>query len=205
MFRAPLTLALTAAAAVLALAGCSTSGGTDAEGDPDASASDGATEPDAVVDPTDPACLVGDWRITQAEMQGFYDAVTAQTDGGGVEFTILGDTGLSFTTDQYEYTPSFTLELLFADVSGQSVTTGSIGGGWTADAGIITTTLGFNNLATQVTIDGTPVESDELIAGIIASDPINAVPFDCSDPGAPVLQFDTGSGARTPVALTPAA
>ena len=199
-------LALTSIA-VLLLVGCTTGGldpedsaTTDPAADPATEQSGAPAEP---IDPTDPACLIGDWLITQSAMQGFYDAVTAEAEGG-VEFTIVGDTGLSFTSDSYEYTPSFTLELLLAGVAGQGVTTGSIGGGWTGAAGVITTTLGFNNLSTQVTIAGAAVDASELLGSIIASDPINQAPFDCSDPQAPVLQFEIGGGARTPVSLTPA-
>ena len=189
--------------AVLMLVGCTTGGAepdVPAANEPAAEASEASADP---IDPIDPGCLVGEWLITQSAMQGFYDAVSVDTEGG-VEFTIVGDTGLSFTTDSYEYTPSFTLELSLAGVQGQGVTTGSLGGGWTGDGGVVTTTLGFNNLSTQVTIAGAAVDASELLGSIIASDPINQAPFDCSDPQAPVLQFETGVGSRTPVQLTPA-
>ncbi len=198
-------LALTGLA-VLMLVGCTTGAAEPDDSitsDPDTSASEPSEASATPTDPTDPACLIGDWLITQSAMQGFYDAVSAGTEGGA-QFTIVGDTGLSFTTDSYEYTPSFTLELSLAGVQGQGVTTGSLGGGWTGDGGVITTTLGFNNLATEVTIAGSVVDASELLGSIIASDPINQAPFDCSDAQAPVLQFETGVGSRTPVALTPA-
>lgn len=202
MRRAPLTLAVSAtAAALLVLAGCSAGGDADSDADPEASASDEATEP-VVVDPTDPACLIGDWRITQSAMQGFYDAASGSTEG--FTLTIDGDTGLSFTGDTYLYTPEFTLLLDLAGVLGEGVTTGSIGGSYTAADGVITTTVGDNSLTTIVTINGVTQDASGEIGGVIASDPINQAPFDCSNPQSPVLQFDTGSGTRTPVALTPA-
>jgi hypothetical protein len=197
MRRAP--LALTATAALLLLAGCSTPADADPEVDDDAAGE--STEPEAPTDPTDPACLIGDWRITQDQMQSFYDAVSGSTEG--LVLTIEGDTGLSFTADSYVYTPSFTLLLDIAGVQGQGVTTGSIGGSYTATEGVITTTVGDNDLETIVTIAGVTQDASSELGAIIASDPINEAPFDCSDPDAPVLQFDTGSG-RTPVALTPA-
>ena len=198
MRRAP--LALTAStAALLLLAGCSAPADAGPEVDPDAAGE--SAEPDAPTDPTDPACLIGDWRITQDQMQSFYDAVSGSTEG--LALTIEGDTGLSFTTDSYIYTPSFTLLLDIAGVQGQGVTTGSIGGSYSATEGVITTTVGDNSLETIVTIAGVTQDASSELGAIIASDPINQAPFDCSDPDAPVLQFDTGSG-RTPVALTPA-
>jgi hypothetical protein len=197
MRRAPLALSATAAALLL-LAGCS----APAETEVDPPVAGESTEPEAPTDPTDPACLVGDWRITQDQMQSFYDAVSGSTEG--LELTIEGDTGLSFTADSYVYTPSFTLLLDIADVQGQGVTTGSIGGSYSASEGVITTTVVDNDLETIVTIAGVTQDASSELGAIIASDPINAAPFDCSDPDAPVLQFDTGTGARTPVALTPA-
>lgn len=194
------SLALTAVA-LLVLAGCSTGDSTDADTDPEVEASGDATESEAPpADPFDPACLIGDWRISQAEMQSFYDAVSGTAEG--LTLTIEGDTGLSFTADQYRYTPTFTLVLDLAGVVGEGVTTGSLGGTYTAADGVITTTLGDNDLETIVTINGATQDASGVLGGIIASDPINQAPFDCTDPESPVLQFETGSGGRTPVALT---
>jgi hypothetical protein len=189
------------AVAVLVLTGCVP--GDETETDPSAAASDPTTDPDApVADPIDPDCLIGDWLITESEMQSFYDAVSGSTEG--LVLTIDGDTGLSFTAEEYLYTPTFTLMLDIAGVMGEGVTTGSLGGTWTASAGIITTTLGANDLQTIVTINGVTQDASSTLGSIIASDPINQAPFDCTNPEAPVLQFDTGTGGRTPVALTPA-
>lgn len=204
MRRAPLALASTTTLALLVLAGCSTVGEAVSPVDPDDTASSGEpveTEPTAV-DPFDPACLVGDWLITESEMQSFYDAVSGTTEG--LSLTIEGDTGLSFTADQYRYTPTFTLVLDLAGVRGEGVTTGSLGGTYIAEDGVVTTTLGDNDLETIVTINGATQDASSVLGGIIASDPINQAPFDCTDPDSPVLQFETGSGGRTPVALTPA-
>jgi hypothetical protein len=190
------------AVTVLAMAGCAPGDDSTVEADPSATASDAATDSEApVADPLDPACLVGDWLITQAEMQSFYDAVSGSTEG--LVLTIDGDTGLSFTPDEYLYTPTFTLLLEIAGVMGEGVTTGSLGGTYTAEAGVITTTLGANDLQTIVSINGVTQDASGVLGSIIASDPINQAPFDCTNPASPVLQFDTGAG-RTPVALTPA-
>lgn len=205
MHRVPaVTTAFAASAALLVvLAGCASGDPTDPELDPSAGASDAADEPDGpVADPLDPGCLIGDWRISEAEMQSFYDAVSGTTEG--LSLTIDGDTGLSFTEDEYRYTPTFTLVLDVAGVRGEGVTTGSLGGTYTASAGVITTTVADNDLETIVTINGATQDASGVLGSIIASDPINQAPFDCTDPLSPVLQFETGSGGRTPVALTPA-
>lgn len=202
MRRAPhLTVTLTAAL-LLTLVGCSTGEPTEADTDgttaPDAGAS---SEPSEAVDPTDPACLVGDWRITQEQMQVFYDAVSSSSEG--LALTIDGDTALSFTATDYRYTPEFTLRLEVVGVVGEGDTTGTLGGTWTGADGVITTSIVDNDLSTIVTVNGVTQDASDILGSIIASDPINNAPFDCTNPAAPVLQFDTGSG-RVPVALTPA-
>ncbi len=194
------TTAVLAAASLLPLllVGCTTSSEGDLAVDPDAPAS---AEPEAPADPTDPACLIGDWLITEAEMQSFYDAVSGSTEG--LQLTIDGDTGLSFTADSFTYTPDFTLRLDIAGVAGEGVTTGSLSGGWSAADGVVTTTVGSNDIDVQVSIAGTEVDASDSVGSIIASDPINQAPFDCSVPAAPVLQFDTGTDARVPLTLSP--
>ncbi|MFL0713646.1 MAG: hypothetical protein ACJLS2_14520 [Microcella pacifica] len=191
-----------AVAGALALTGCGAPSG-DAEPDP---AEDGAVEEPTApeekpTDPTDPACLVGDWRIAEDQMQSFYDALAADLDG--VSFAIDGSVGLSFTADEYRYTSDFVLDLTIDGAGeGEGVATGGLGGTYTAEDGVITTTLVDNDLSVIVTVMGQTIDGSDLAGGLLLSDPINDAPFDCSS-GTPVLQFETGSG-RTPVALTPA-
>ena len=201
MRRTPAAALAAASLLPLLLVGCSVGSeeatGSSSEG-PEAEAS---TESAAPADPADPACLIGDWLITQEEMQKFYDAVSGSTEG--LALTVEGDTGLSFTADTFTYTPDFTLRLEIAGVAGEGLTTGSLGGGWSAADGIVTTTVGSNDINVQVTIAGAEVDASDSVGSIIASDPINQAPFDCSDPAAPVLNFDTGTEARVPLTLSP--
>jgi hypothetical protein len=199
MRRASLSLT---AVALLVLAGCSTGDSTDAEVDPDAPISGEGVETDAPpTDPLDPACLIGDWVLTQEQMQSFYDAVASETEG--ITFTAEGQAGLSFTATDYRWTPAFTLRLEVAGLEGQGVTTGTLGGTYTASDGVITTTVGDNNLSATLTINGATQDGSELLGSFITSDPINDTPYDCTDPDAPVLQFETATG-RTPIVLSPA-
>lgn len=187
--------------AVLVLAGCSAGDATEAEFDPSAAATGEATAPEAPsTDPLDPACLIGDWVLTQEQMQSFYNAVA--TEAEGVTFTAEGSAGLSFAATTYRWTPEFTLilELVGVDVEGQGVTTGTLGGTYTASEGIITTTVGDNNLSATLTINGATQDGSDVLGAFISSDPINDTPYDCSDPEAPVLQFETATG-RTPIVL----
>ena len=190
-------------AGVLALAGCGAPSG-DAEPDPaeDAAVDEpAAPEEDEALDPTDPACLIGDWQIAEDQMQSFYDAIA--TDIDGIAFTVDGSVDLSFTADEYRYTSDFVLDLTVEGAGGgEGVATGGLGGTYTAADGVITTTLVDNDLSVIVTVMGQTIDGSELAGGLLLSDPINEAPYDCSS-GTPVLQFETGSG-RTPVALTPA-
>ncbi len=200
MRRALLALALTG---TLALTGCSGAGDEPAD-DPEAGAEaptteEAGAEAGAESDPLDPACLVGDWVLTQEQMQGFYDAMTSETEGA--TFDAAGTAGLSFTATEYRWTPEFTLTLELPMIEAEAVTTGTLGGTYTASEGTITTTLGDNNLSATLTIGGAEQDATDLLGDFITSDPINDTPYDCSDPDAPVLQFETATG-RTPVTLT---
>jgi hypothetical protein len=189
-------------AGVLALAGCGApSGGAEPEPADDAAVEEPTAPEEEPTDPTDPACLVGDWQIAQDQLQSFYDTLSSEVEG--VDFTIEGGTGLSFTADEYRYTPAFTLLLeIEGGASGEGVTSGSLGGTYTAEDGVITTTLADNDLAVAITVAGQTLDGSDLLGSFIESDPINQAPFDCST-GSPVLQFETSTG-RTPVVLTPA-
>lgn len=194
-------LAVTALAA-LTLAGCSTGDAPEPATDPGAAVSDAATDADAPTgDPFDPACLIGDWVLTQEQMQNFYDALASETEG--ITFTAEGSAGLSFGATDYRWTPEFTLTLEVAGLEGEGITTGTLGGTYTASEGVITTILGDNNLSATLTIGGATQDGSDLLGAFVTSDPINDTPYDCTDPGAPVLQFETATG-RTPVVLTPA-
>ncbi len=65
---------------------------------------------------------------------------------------------------------------------------------------MITTTVGDNSLAATLTINGAVQDGSDILGSFISSDPINDTPYDCSDPDAPVLQFETATG-RTPIVL----
>ncbi len=189
----------TTAALLLVLAGCSAGGATDAEVEPTDASAEGSTETATPSDPLDPACLVGDWVLTQEQMQSFYDAVASEAEG--ITFTAEGSAGLSFTATDYRWTPEFTLVLEVAGLEGRGATSGTLGGTYTAADGVITTTVGDNNLSATLTINGAEQDGSEILGAFITSDPINDTPYDCSDPDAPVLQFETATG-RTPVVLT---
>lgn len=199
------------AAALVLLAGCS-SGGEGQEGAaaqaPDPGEEDPApanTSPTETIPATpetaepaepeepalaadDPACLVGDWLITEASMQEFYDSMDTPA-----VFTVNGDTGLTFEAETYEYTPGFTLDIDINGMGASGTLTGSIAGSWTASGGVITTSNEENDIDLQVTVAGQRMDGTDLGEGFLAMSPINSADFRC-EPSGPVIAWQGGSG-----------
>lgn len=182
------------AIAALALAGCSSAPESGAE-EHVTSAPSAPPEEEAAA--TGPECLIGDWSITQDQMQSFYDAVSADN---GVAITIEGGTGLSFAAATYTYTPEFVLKLDIAGMTGTGTITGGISGDYTADESTITTSHEVSDVTLTVDVGGQVIDGAELLGSILASAPINSAPYECGADG-PIIQFDTGSG-RVPIQLT---
>lgn len=148
-------------------------------------------------------CLVGDWVITQDEMNAFYDTIESQV-GGPFAITIAGQTGLTLTADTYQYVADFDLTLEVSGITGQGASSGTVSGTYVADDGIIVTELGSSDLSVIVTVGGTTLDESDFANGLLGSVPINDAPYDCSGPS-PVLMFKTADdGVRHPVTLTPA-
>jgi hypothetical protein len=190
-----LSLAVPVLALAVGLVGCTAAPVTD-PGSEASSAPSTAPEEEAVAG--GPECLVGDWYITQEEMQGFYDAVTAETGAG---FTIDGGTGLTFTESTFTYTPQFTLLLDLAGTTGTGTIDGAISGNYSADDTTITTSQETSDAVLTVEIGGVVQDASALFGDILAASPINTAPYECTADG-PLIQFDTGGGTRTPVQLT---
>jgi hypothetical protein len=188
-----LSLAVPVLALAVGLVGCTAAPATD----PDTSSAP-STAPEEEAVAGGPECLVGDWYITQEEMQGFYDVVTAES---GTGFTVDGGTGLTFTESTFTYTPQFTLGLDFAGNAGTGTIVGAISGDYTADDTTITTTHETSDVVLTVEIGGVVQDATALFGEIMAASPINTAPYECNADG-PLIQFDTGGGTRTPVQLT---
>jgi len=149
-----------------------------------------------------PECLVGDWYIAEDQMQAFYTAVSATNDG--LDITVDGGTGLSFSAATYTYTPDFAIVLQVAGAEAEGSISGGISGDYSATEAEITTSHEVSNVALSVTVSGITIDGTELVGDILASAPINSAPYECGDVG-PIISFDTGDGnPRVPIQLTPA-
>lgn len=182
-------------AAATVLGGCTT--GTD---EPDAASGDTEVEEPAdegLTTDLGGECLVGDWIITEEEMQGFYSQLAAEN---GFDIVVSGSTSLDFTADRYEYVPDFTIEMT---VSGQEATgsaTGSVQGDYSVADGVITTENDVAAIVMPITVNGVEMDASDIGNGVISSHPINSVTYHC-EAGAPVIDFITSSSTH-PVALT---
>ncbi|MCY7412011.1 MAG: hypothetical protein LH471_03085, partial [Salinibacterium sp.] len=121
--------------ALLGLSACAPAGPTPPTGDTSAAPSSTPTaQNDGGLSLEAPGCLIGDWYISEDELQVFYDSVS-EASGSGVVFTVAGDTGLSMDGAQFEYTPDLTLTIGLPGSDGIATLNGSISGAYTADAG----------------------------------------------------------------------
>ena len=155
--------------------------------------------------PTEPGasddCLVGEWVVTEAEMNAFYDAVEARLDQP-VDFTITGEAGLVFTDTAYAWAPAFTLQLDLSGITGTGDAGGSISGTYTTADGVLSTEVGESAMTLTVEVAGQTIDGAELGNGFITSVPFVDSPYSCDGP-TPVIQFETIDD-RHPVTLTPA-
>lgn len=194
MRRAP--LALTAStAALLLLVGCTTS----SEGDP-------AVDPGATLEPTapetlslePPECLIGEWTITQEELQVFYDSVRDATDGA-VTFVVDGDTGLSFDGTVFAYSPNLVLTISTPATEGIATLAGTISGAYTADTTTVTTTNETVDVDYDYIVGGVAQDASTIFGDALLGAPINGGDYECT-PDGPLISFDNGFG-RVPVQL----
>lgn len=186
------------AVALFALAGCASPGEAGPTETPSGTSGE-ASGGESTEEGEGGDCLVGDWFITEDQMDLYYDAIESE----GVEFDIDGGTGLSFTDTRYEYTPEFTLNLLITSgVSGEGTITGSISGDYSTEDGLITTEHDTNDTALVVTVSGVTIDGTGLFDDFLSSAPINSAPFECND-GVPTIMFEAGDSPRVPVTLTP--
>jgi hypothetical protein len=165
-------------------------------------------DPDTAPEPeppgTDGACLVGDWKVADAELNSYYEALAAGTGPEtGLSLSTTGEVLMSFTETSYEYIGDFDLMLSVGGVDGTGEATGSVDGTWVAEDGIILTELGSSDLNIVVTVSGVTIDGSDFGNGLVQANPLNNAPFTCDGP---TLMFQSGPDdtTRHPVLLTPA-
>lgn len=193
MRRIPFAVTVTTAA-VLALTGC----GPAAPTTPVANDRTATPTPDTLsLEP--PACLIGDWTITQEELQVFYDSVRDATDGA-VSFVVEGDTGLSFDGTVFAYEPDLVLTISTPATEGVATLAGTISGAYSADETTVTTTNETVDVTYDYVVGGVSQDASVIFGDALLGSPINGGDYTCT-PDGPLISFDNGFG-RVPVQLT---
>lgn len=184
--------------AALALAGCTpnNTGGVPTSGD--GFATDTPTSEALSLEP--PECLIGDWYISQAELQVFYDSVNEASDGA-VTFTVQGDTGLSFDGTSFEYTPDLRLSISTPSTEGVGTLVGTIAGPYSASDTMIAAENDSVDVEYDYLVGGVEQDAAALFASLITTAPVNDADYECT-PNGPLVSFDNGFG-RVPVQLVP--
>lgn len=191
--RSAATLSIVALA-TLGLAAC-TAPSTSSGGGSDAPASPTPSE-EAVL--SGPECLIGEWQISESEMTKFYNAVGEAT---GTTYTITGDTGLTFTADEFSYTPDFAMTMTTAGVELDATISGAISGTYEAADDVITTDVTSSDARVVVTLDGVEQDVTEQFGDAVTGAPFNNSPYTCNAEG-PLIGFDIGSDAFVELQLT---
>ncbi|MET4156624.1 hypothetical protein [Agromyces sp. PvR057] len=186
------------ALAALTLAGCTASPSGDASDAPSGSpkptatgqATDAATDDAAGAEPSN--CLVGDWVLSDDQMQRYYDQVNVDLAEYAIVYDPTGSAGLSFAEDgTYAYTPALTLAVDIAGLPAEATLGGTLSGQYAVDGETLRTSNDTNALSMDVTVDGVAMDGTPVTEQILAS-PITSAPYDCSG-ATPVIHFSTGA------------
>lgn len=167
-----------------------------------------ATDPPPTAPPTteapadEGACLIGDWVVTEEQMDSFYAGLMSTLEAP-LTIDTTGSAPLSFNADgTYAWAPDFELTVEVAGASGAGAVGGTITGDWTAVDGVVTTSADVNALVVSISVNGVEFDGADLANGLLNSSPVNGVTYSCDGP---VLDFKTADPAVTvPVTLTPA-
>jgi hypothetical protein len=187
----------TSTLAVLALAACTPTGPSA----PIAGLESATPTPEALsLEP--PKCLIGDWYISQEELQVFYDSVSDATDGA-VSFIAEGDTTLSFDGAEFAYTPDLVLTISTPATEGVATLAGTISGEYAADQTTVATTNETVDVTYDYVVGGVTQDASVIFGNALLGSPINGGTYECT-PAGPLISFDNGFG-RVPVQLVPAA
>jgi hypothetical protein len=149
-------------------------------------------------------CLIGDWVVTEEQMDAYYAGLMSTMEAP-LGLDTVGSAPLSFAADgTYAWAPAFTLVVDIAGQSGTGAIGGTITGEWAAADGLVTTSSDVEALTVSIAVNGVTFEGDDLANGLLNTSPVNGVTYSCDGP-TPVLDFQTADPETTvPVTLAPA-
>lgn len=193
-------LTTTFAIAAIALTGCSPAE-PESEAPDESSGSTTGGYGGGSDDEFDPvACVLGEWTISQEQMQLFYDQVSAGVEGA--TFNVRGTTDLVFGDTEYSYFPGFSLELEISGMYATATMSGAIDGDYVVDGGEITTNNDHNFMSMSVDAAGFDIDGTELASEMLSASPVTSAPYECRSGPELVIEMETGYG-RVPIVLVP--
>lgn len=124
------------------------------------------------------ACLVGDWLVSETELQKFYDTV----DVADLQIAVTGGMGLAFEEDTYSFHPDFKIVLDISGFEGTGELYGDAFGTYTADDATVTTSAeNVDNIEFSIMVMGQKFDGKEMSDSIFAMFAINEAPYECSN------------------------
>lgn len=141
-------------------------------------------------------CLVGTWAFKPQDMQDYYDAVAPE----GATISVSGEILLELDGESYEYNPSFTLEIDVGFVA-EGVLEGPIGGTYTADDEVISTSQSYSEAHLDVYAMGTKMDATAEFEGFLEMFKLVQSEYECEE-NELTLQMEAGSSGPQPVGLT---
>jgi len=166
-----------------------------------------ATLPPSTTAPAEPDngdCLIGDWVVTDTEINEYYAGLMATVDAP-IAITASGQATLTFdAAGSYRWAPDFDLVVDIVGAPGTGATSGTATGSWSAAAGTITTASDQVELLVSITVNETTFSGSDLADGLLAQSPVSGATYSCAG-GSPVIDFRTADPeVFVPVELSPA-
>ena len=146
-------------------------------------------------------CLVGDWVVSDAELDAYYDVIEA-----GAAYEAIDSNGVirvSFTETGFTWTNDYRLAMTIADGDYEYVSTGSFSGSYTEANGVLAGTIERDDRLGTVTQDGKPVgDVGDLFVEIFLARPMDSMAFSCDGPVL-MLEYGPPAGPRHALHLSP--
>jgi len=154
-----------------------------ANGSTAAQSTTSATEPN---NPADAAtgsadCLLGDWVVSDTELQTYYTTVAASSAFDTIDSS--GEVRISFGPTTFTWTNEYVLNLTIGANSYTAELGGQLSGTYTADSSQLTGIIDHDTRSGIFTEDDNAIEdAGDLFVGVIPTRPLDTTEFSCDGP-----------------------
>lgn len=148
------------------------------------------------------ACLVGDWIVTEAELNAYYDTVTAQSAFDSID--VAGQVRITFTDSSFVWTDDYAMDLDALDMTYRAALAGNLTGTYETDGRLLAGTVDHDDRTGRFSHNGVVIEdAGDLFVGVAPARPLDTAPFVCAGPTLTIAAGPTGV-AHHDITLTPA-